>query len=113
MAETRRRRAPERLREERGRRFGWWTLLDSLGRRPWAGAWLDGLHATGVPILMLFAAGDDGIEYLRNRLARRSRRVTRDGAIAARELPDIDHSMHRVWRRGSVVDAISAYLESL
>jgi pimeloyl-ACP methyl ester carboxylesterase len=113
MAETRDRRAPERAREERGCRLGLWSALDVAGHRSWAGRWLDELDSAGVPILMLFAAGDDGIEYLRNRLRRRLGRVQRSGAIRVAEVPGIDHSMHRAWLRDRMVDAIRGELQRI
>lgn len=106
MTETRVRRTAERRREERGGRCGLWTALDVLGQRPWAGEWLDDLRAAGVPVLMLFAAGDDGLEYLGNRLKRRLTRTLRSGVVTVAEVPDIDHSMHRAWLRGAIVDAL-------
>jgi hypothetical protein len=113
MSETRERRTPEREREERGGRLGLWTVLDLLGRRPWAGRWLDDLEASGVPVLMVFAEGDDGIEYLENRLSRRLASVGRAGAIRTTQVPDIDHSMHRAWLRERIVATMRAELERL
>jgi pimeloyl-ACP methyl ester carboxylesterase len=113
MSETRERRTPEREREERGARLGLWTVLDLLGRRPWAGRWLDDLEASGVPVLMVFAEGDDGIEYLENRLSRRLASVGRAGAIRTTQVPDIDHSMHRAWLRERIVATLRAELERL
>jgi dienelactone hydrolase len=111
MSETRERRTPDRLREERGCRLGLWSALDVLGRRPWAGTWLDELRASGVPVAMVFAEGDDGIEYLRNRLGRRLIRTLRGGAITVEEVPGIDHSMHRAWLRDSIAGAIRRHLD--
>ena len=106
MVETRRRRTPLRRRERRGGRWGLWTALDALGARPWAGRWLDGLAASRVAVTLVFAQGDDGIEYLRNRLARRLRMAERSGAVKVREIAGIDHSMARAWLRGRVVELL-------
>ena len=106
MAETRLRRTAEREREQLGGRWGLWSALDLLGARPWAGRWLDELRRSGVPVTMVFAAGDDGIEYLRNRLRRRLGRVEGEGTIAIAEVPDIDHSMHRLWLRDRMLDVL-------
>jgi pimeloyl-ACP methyl ester carboxylesterase len=106
MAETRLRRTQERGREARGGRWGIWSALDLLGSRPWAARWLDELAATGVPTTLAFAQGDDGIEYLRNRLSRRLSRVLRKGSLSVVEIPAIDHSMGRVWLRESVIEVI-------
>ena len=113
MSETRQRRTAERAREERGGRLGVWSALDRLGHRPWAGRWLDLIAATGVPVLLCFAAGDDGLEYLENRLARRLAAVTAAGTVEVAEIPDIDHSMHRAWLRDRVVATAGDFLDRL
>jgi len=114
MAETRERRTPERRRERSGCRWGWWDTLDLVGHRSREARWLDELDASRVPILLLFAAGDDGIEYLRNRLARRLGRLrSGGGTIRVAEVPEIDHSMHRAWLRASIVGAITEHLQRL
>jgi dienelactone hydrolase len=113
MAETRLRRTSARAREARGRRYGVWSALDRLGQRPWAGRWLDGLAASGVPVTLVFAAGDDGLEYLRDRLARRLRSALRPGLIRVVEIPDIDHSMSRAWLRGRVVAVLGEELRRI
>jgi dienelactone hydrolase len=113
MSETRVRRTAEREREERGRRCGAWTLLDRLGHRPWAGCWLDQIAATEVPVVLCFAAGDDGLEYLENRLRRRLAAVKAAGKVQVVEIPDIDHSMHRAWLRERVVSTVGVFLDGL
>jgi pimeloyl-ACP methyl ester carboxylesterase len=113
MSDTRVRRAPERRREELGGRYGLWTALDLLGQRPWAGRWLDDLVASGTPTAMVFAEGDDGIEYLRNRFARRLDRALRSRVVRIAEVPEIDHSMHRVWLRGRMIETIATEIENL
>ncbi len=113
MSETRARRTPEREREERGRRLGTWTLLDRLGHRPWAGRWLDAMAATRVPVLLCFAAGDDGLEYLENRLSRRLAAVLAQGTVQVVEIPDIDHSMHRAWLRDRITSTAALFLDGL
>jgi hypothetical protein len=55
---------------------------------------------------MLFAEGDDGLEYLRNRLDRRVRETTATGVITIREIAEIDHAMHRAWLRPAMFAAI-------
>jgi pimeloyl-ACP methyl ester carboxylesterase len=112
MTETHARRAPDRRREERGRAWGLWTMLDVAGHRPWAGAWLDRLRAADTPILLLFAAGDDGIAYLRTRLGRRLARTLAPGKVRVAEIGEIDHSMHRVWLREAVLDALARELDA-
>jgi dienelactone hydrolase len=106
MAETRLRRTAEREREERGGRNGLWTALDLVGSRPWAGRWLDELCDSGVPVKMVYAAGDDGLEYLHNRLRRRFAHAQSAGAVSVVEIAEIDHSMHRLWLRERVVEVL-------
>ncbi len=113
MTETRQRRTDERRRIEQGARCGLWSALDALGHRPWAARWLDDLSRSRVPVLMLFAEGDDGLEYLDSRLGRRWRRAQAGGTIGWLQVPDIDHSMHRVWRRGAIVEAMHEELARL
>lgn len=103
MEETHRRRTAERSREQRGRRCGLWTALDLIGHRPWAGKWLDDLRSADTDVVMVFAERDEGIEYLRNRLSRRLRLVQRSGTVRVLEVPQIDHSMYRVWLRPLMV----------
>lgn len=113
MADTRVRRTAEREREQRGGRCGVWTALDVLGQRPWAARWLDELVRAAVPISLLFAEGDDGLEYLRNRVARRLAHAQRSGVVSIVEMAGIDHSMHRAWLRERVIAAIREQLEAL
>jgi pimeloyl-ACP methyl ester carboxylesterase len=112
MVETRLRRTRERSREARGGRLGIWSALDVVGLRPRTGRWLDALRNSGVRVTLVFAAGDDGIEYLENRLARRFRLFKRAENIRIIELAEIDHSMHRVWLRGRVLDSLSDQLDA-
>ena len=76
-----------------------------------AARWLSALSKRRVPTLMLFAAGDDGIEYLRGRLGRRLAREIRRGIIEVEEIAEIDHQMYREWRRDDVVRAIIRFLD--
>jgi alpha-beta hydrolase superfamily lysophospholipase len=101
------RRADEIARIERGANSGLWTLLDTLGHREHAGRWLDGLRRSGIPVHLIFREGDDGIIFLRGRLDRRLRRLTRPGSnLRLRELPEIDHPMHLTWLRPRIVRAL-------
>jgi pimeloyl-ACP methyl ester carboxylesterase len=104
-------RTQERLREERWSRWGLWTALDALGRRPPAGRWLDELAAARVPVLALFSEGDDGVEYLRTRLDRRLRRTLRTSMVYVEEVEGIDHGMHRAWLRPQMLRAMLGHLE--
>ena len=113
LAETRTRRTAERLRDAKGGRWGWWSGLDLLGHRPWPARWLDDLAASGVPIHLLFAEGDDGLEHLQDRLRRRLGRAQRRGTITLEVMAEVDHSMHRAWARETVVAALRAQLDRL
>ncbi len=106
-------RAREIRQIERGAKLHLWNVLDAFGERPPAGAWLDKLAATGLPVKLLFAAGDDGLVFLRSRLARRLERAARAGTISVRELGDIDHPMHRTWSRPLVVQALHEALDEI
>lgn len=103
MAETRLNRTAARERERRGSRVGLWSALDCIGRRPWAARWLDDLSAADTSVVLVFAEGDDGIEFLRNRVGRRLRATQRAGNVRVAEVPLIDHAMHRAWLRPSIV----------
>lgn len=111
MSDTRVRRTGERRAEEQGRESGRWDALDRAGDRNAAGAWLDQLASSATDVTFLFAEGDDGLEYLHNRLALRLAEVTADGAIHVREIPGIDHGMHRAWLRPQMFEAIADALE--
>jgi pimeloyl-ACP methyl ester carboxylesterase len=111
LTDTRVRRTRERRREELGGRWGLWSALDLLGLTPMAGRWLSTLRRRRVAVLLLFAEGDDGVEFLRNRVRRRLDRELRSGGIRLVEVPGVDHQMYRVWRRPAVVAAIRSFLD--
>jgi alpha-beta hydrolase superfamily lysophospholipase len=111
--ENRRYRTPVRDRYDRWARFGVWSALDALGLRSPAGRWLDALRRRGTPVTLVFAAGDEGLHHLRVRLGRRFAAALRNRSVRLVEIPDIDHSMHRVWLRGAVVDALDEALSEV
>ncbi|WP_187369147.1 alpha/beta hydrolase family protein [Baekduia soli] len=106
-------RTDQRLREERGRRLRLWTALDLVGHRPPAGRLLDELAQAHVPILLLFAEGDDGLGFLRNRLARRVATLRRTGFVHVEEIAGIDHGMHRAWLRPQMARAMLTHLDRI
>lgn len=110
LSTTRARRSAERAIEERGRESGEWSRQDEQGERPLAGRWLVRLRESRTPVLMLFAEGDDGIEFLRNRVERRLAIEQASGWLHVVELPAIDHQMYREWLREGVVNAIETFL---
>ncbi len=55
---------------------------------------------------LIFAEDDFGIRYLRERLARRTARVTLRGRVTIEAIPEIDHPMYRAWLRPRIVEAI-------
>ncbi len=112
LSDTRSRRTAQRQREERGRRSGWWTLLDLFGARNAQGRWLDALAGVPTRVLWCFAEGDDGLEYLRNRLARRFAAGLASGGFELAEIPAIDHAMHLEWLRPAVSEQIAAFASS-
>jgi dienelactone hydrolase len=107
------RRAGEIARIQRGQRLRLWSVLDSLGSRPPAARWLDELASTSASVHLIFAEGDDGLQFLNERLSRRIDRLTRRGRISLRELPDIDHPMHLAWLRPRVAEALSDALAEI
>ncbi len=111
--ETHVRREAERERIKRLARFGVWTLLDVLGVPNAAERWLRDVDARGTPALLLFSRGDDGLEYLEDRLGRALARLRRGGRIRLEQLPGIDHGMHLAWLRNEVVDAILGFLDDV
>jgi alpha-beta hydrolase superfamily lysophospholipase len=112
MAETRARRLPEIQRNRRLGSAGVWSLLDALGARPPAATWLGQLADRPVPVLAVFAEGDDGLEYLQDRTGRAWRRARSQGRIGVTTVAGIDHPMHRHWQRGAMVDAIVTWLDA-
>jgi pimeloyl-ACP methyl ester carboxylesterase len=104
------RRAQEIWRVAQGHRLGLWTALDLLGQRPRVARWLNELDGAGPPIELLFAEGDDGLVYLRQRAGRRLGRLHR---VRVTELPGVDHPMHRAWRRTRVVEALHEALNRI
>jgi len=112
IQETSLRRARERAWHERGAGIGLWTALDLIGIRPVAGKWLDEVAATKIPVTMMFAEGDPGIEFLRARLNRRLQRAVQGKSVDIVEIPNIDHSMHQVWRRPAVLEALLRAIET-
>ncbi len=112
VSETRVRRLPEIRRYKRLRSTGLWWALDALGARHPVAVWLRDLERRHVPILAVFAEGDDGLEFLQDRVGRSWRRVQRGGLIGSATVAGIDHPMHRHWHRGSMVSAIESWLDA-
>ena len=106
LSDTRRRRTEDRAAERAGRENDRWDALDRAGERNWAGAWLDDLAAGSTQLTMLFAEGDDGLEYLNDRLGRRLAQTVAGGRLTVTEIPGIDHAMHRAWLRPAMFAAI-------
>ncbi len=87
------------------------VALDVLGVRHPVAVWLRDLQRRHVPILAVFAEGDDGLEFLQDRVGRSWRRAQGGGLIGSATVVGIDHPMHRHWRRGSMVSTIASWLE--
>jgi len=111
--ETHVRRLAEIRRHKRLAAMGVWSFLDVLGARPPAARWLGALARRQTPILAVFAEGDDGLQYIQDRTARAWRRASAPGVIQATTVVGIDHPMHRHWKRSLMVDAISAWLDTV
>ena len=106
LTDTRERRTAERLEEEAGRESGRWDALDRAGHRNAPGAWLDQLAASETQVFLLSAEGDDGLEYLENRLSLRLADAIENGGLHVETIPGIDHAMHRTWLRPLMFDAV-------
>ncbi|WP_158607628.1 alpha/beta hydrolase [Flexivirga caeni] len=110
MSTTRQRREPEIARIKSAAARGVWDMQDAAGDRPPAAQWLDDLAAGGSKISLIFSEGDDGLEYLRDRLGRRLAAAISSGRVIVGEVPGIDHGMHRVWLRSQMISAITSAL---
>jgi len=110
-AETRVRRLDEIARIKKFKRWGVWSALDALGVRHPGASWLRALDRRGVPVMALFAQGDDGLEFLEDRTGRTWGLVRRHGHIEEAVIDEIDHPMHRHWRRQGVVSTIRSWLD--
>jgi alpha-beta hydrolase superfamily lysophospholipase len=111
IVDTWERRNPIRAREHAKQAL--WRKLDVLGMANYPGRWLTALAAKKARIHFLFAEGDEGLTYIRNRLDRLFTRVQRGGTITMAQVDDVDHQMYREWRRGDVVARMVEYLDSL
>ena len=111
VTETHVRREGERGRIKRLERWQLWRALDVLGLRNPAARALDDVDERKTPTLLLFSPGDDGLEYLEDRLGPSLARWRR-GRIDVVELATIDHGMHRAWSRDEVTDAILEFLDA-
>jgi pimeloyl-ACP methyl ester carboxylesterase len=107
MSTTRVRRLPEIAEIRRRAEAGEWDRADESGDRPPAARWLDELAERGVPVSLVFAEGDDGVEYLQDRLGRRIADLSSRGVLRLREVAGIDHSMSRVWLRPAMLDVLA------
>jgi hypothetical protein len=111
--QIRARRAREIRNIQRGERWGLWNALDRFGHRHPPAAWLDALADSGIPVRLLFSERDDGLQFLEQRLSRRVSRLRARGGIFVRELPAIDHPMHRAWLRRIVASALLEELRAI
>lgn len=112
VAESRARREREHPHDAALARWRWWDLLDVLrwpvkGRR-----WLDTMSRSEVPLHLVYAHDDDGLEYADTCLARAMRRAER-GAVHLVRMQRVDHSFHRVWERDEPVAVLSRLLDEL
>jgi alpha-beta hydrolase superfamily lysophospholipase len=108
--ETRVRREDEIDQYAWGARTGLWSALDRLGAPHPASNWLDELGRRPIPTLALFAQGDDGLEFLQDRVGTAWSRAGRSGAVEVEVLDGLDHPMHHHWKRGEVVEAVTGFL---
>jgi alpha-beta hydrolase superfamily lysophospholipase len=111
VSETRVRRVPEIGRNKRLRKIGVWWLLDAIGVRHPAAVWLRGLAQRNVPTILVFAEGDDGLEFLHDRIGRAWNSALRRGRIESVTVAGIDHPMHRHWYRMTMAETIRRWLD--
>ncbi|MDN5865449.1 MAG: alpha/beta hydrolase [Gammaproteobacteria bacterium] len=106
-------RTPMRERHRKAARWQLWSFLDLLGIRPMAAHWLTALRKNRTRVILSFAAGDDGLVFLRDRCARRLARELRCGYLTVEETAGIDHQMYRLWMRPAIVEQMAHFLEAL
>ena len=111
LTETRPRRQAEIRRIRRIRRTGAWWALDAIGVRHPGARRLRSIDRRGIPVLTVFAEGDDGLEFLEDRVGRSWAHVLRHRHIEVAVIPGIDHSMHRVWLRPAMASVLAAWLD--
>ncbi len=109
--ETHVRRLPEIERWQRLGRLRVWDALDVIGFHHPAATWLRSLTEQQIPVLWLFAAGDDGLDFLDDRLGRPWRAAKRRPTTTVVRLDAIDHGMHRTWERLRVTSELTSWLE--
>lgn len=110
IAETVKRRVGDRAHNAKYARLRVWSALDAVGIRPRGARWLSALRRRRTPTLLLFAEGDEGLTFVRDRCGRRLDHELRGGYLELTEIEGIDHQMYREWRRGAVADRITAFL---
>jgi len=113
MAEGASWRAASIRREARGRRLHLWSLLDVVGVPTRARGRLSDLGRRGRPVRLVYADGDLGLTYVRDRLSRQLRRVLDEGIVELAVLPGIDHQMHLEWRRHVVATDLAGWVRGL
>jgi dienelactone hydrolase len=113
MTTTRARRLSEIEWIKRESDAGRWDAEDAEGARNPAAAWLDDLMLRDQPVSLVFSDGDDGIEYLRDRLSRRLVAATSTGSVRIAEVDDIDHGMQATWLRPSMLAVLENELTAM
>lgn len=110
LTETHVRRRSERSRIKRLGRFRLWTALDRVHVRHPASRWLRELRARSIPTLILFAEGDDGLEFVRDRLSRAWGEFVSGDSAHVLEIAQIDHGMQRHWLRPQVIEPVLRFV---
>jgi len=113
LANTRIRRRDEIAFIKEAKAAGRWDREDMWGLRPPAAVWLEELAERGTHVSLVFAEGDDGLEYLEDRMARRLKSLLATSAVRVREVPEIDHGMHRTWLRERMFATIAEELDTI
>jgi hypothetical protein len=89
---------------------GRWDREDEAGLRCPAGVWIDDLVGNEMPVSMIFSEDDLGFDYVTDRLRRRMEAAQRSGHVRIHMIPGLDHSLHRAWLRGEILEI---FLEEL
>jgi pimeloyl-ACP methyl ester carboxylesterase len=107
------RRIAEIRRIEYGARTHLWDLMDTANLRGRVGRWLDELAGGRTRAELVFAEGDDGLDFLKRRHGRRLARLRRTDRIGVQEVAGIDHPMYLTWLRPGMTAALERALERI
>ena len=88
-----------------GSRIGVIRLADDLGRD------LRAIADRGVATLLVYSAGDAGIEYMKARASDELARLTRAGSVRTEIVDGADHTFTAQAAQEKLVDTMTSYLQ--